>query len=387
MARYEHLFFFYIIRIALLLCRKLQDISVMLSKWETTKALFCNQVGRHKKVRCLLCPHRCLIEVGQMGICKVRVNQEGTLYSRIYGKVSSSVVEPIEKRPFYHFLPGSPALTISSVGCNMSCRHCQNWQISQAPMQNLKIPHMVYSPEDIVAIAEKNHCPSIVFAYNEPIIWYEYVKDVGKEAHKKGLKVLLVTNGYISSDVIDELSPLIDAVNIDIKAFNDRFYRKICGVPSRKPIFEAILQFKAKNIHLELSHLLIPGETDKLTNIRVFSEWVRDNLGSEIPVHFLAFFPAYKMLNVNETPIETLNNAQKIAKSIGLNYAYIGNLRGSPGEHTHCPQCGELVIKRQDFSILEYNLSSDNKCKKCSQKIPIVGDFSDQQYPWHKSYY
>ena len=321
-----------------------------------------------------------------MGICKVRANQEGILYSRIYGKVSSSVVEPIEKRPFYHFMPGSLALTISSVGCNMSCRYCQNWQISQAPVQNLAIPHMVYSPEDIVAIAEKNQCPSIAFAYNEPIIWYEYIKDVGEEARKKGLKVLLVTNGYIAHDVINELSPLIDAVNIDIKAFNDRFYRKICGVPSRKSIFEAILQFKSKGVHLELSNLLIPGETDRLTDIRVFSEWVRDNLGNETPVHFLAFFPASKMLNINQTPIETLNNARKIAKSIGLDYAYIGNLRGSPGENTYCPQCGEIAIKRQDFTILEYNLSSDNNCKTCSQNIPIVGEYTEQKFPWQKNY-
>jgi pyruvate formate lyase activating enzyme len=358
----------------------------MLSKGNTVKAQFYERVGRHTKIRCLLCPHRCLIEESKKGICKVRVNQEGTLYSEIYGKVSSAVVEPIEKRPFYHFWPGSLALTISSVGCNMQCRYCQNWQISQAPVENLVIPHMTYTPEDIIAIAEKNQCPSIAFAYNEPIIWFEFIKDVGIEARKRGLKILLVTNGYISSDVVDELSPLIDAVNIDLKAFNDRFYRKICGVPSRKPILDTVVRFKDKGVHLELSHLLIPGQTDTLTDIRQFSEWVKENLGGEIPVHFLAFFPAFKMLNVNQTPVETLNNAQKIAKSIGIKYSYIGNLRGSPGENTHCPQCGDIIIKRQDFSILEYAISSDHRCNKCKQEIPITGKYTEHKFPWRKSF-
>ncbi|MHA1838996.1 MAG: AmmeMemoRadiSam system radical SAM enzyme [Candidatus Ranarchaeia archaeon] len=363
-----------------------QIIIGMMSKGIGTQAQLFEKVGRHNKIRCILCPHRCLIESGQKGFCQVKINKDGVLYSEIYGKVSSTVVEPIEKRPFFHFWPGSLVLTISSVGCTMRCQYCQNWQISQAPIEKLEIPYMSYTPEDIIVMAKKNQCQAIGFAYNEPIVWYEYVKDVAAKAQENNIKIILVTNGYVSSEAIEQLAKVVDAVNIDVKAFNDRFYRKICGVPTRKPVLDAAIRFKEKGVHVELSHLLIPGETDKLTEIRLFSEWVHDALGPDTPVHFLSFYPAFKMLNISQTPIETLNNAQKIARSIGLRYPYISNLRGSPGENTYCPSCGAEVIRRQEYAILKYGLSEDKKCNTCNEDIPVIGKYTPQNFHWRKSY-
>jgi pyruvate formate lyase activating enzyme len=271
------------------------------------------------------------------------------------------------------------------MGCNLSCQYCQNWQISQAPNQNLDIPFTYYSPKEILQLAVKNYCKLIVFAYNEPLIWHEYILDTGKLAHDQGLQVAISTSGYASQETINELIPVVDAVVVDIKAFNDQFFRKICGVPSKKPVLDAITAFKEHGVHLELSYLLIPEKNDKLADLRSLCEWIVDSLGDTVPLHFAPFFPAFHMLNVPQTPSDTLDNAYKIAKSIGLKHVYISNRLGKDYENTICSQCQKEVIVREAGEITQWNLTAENNCKSCNTPAPIQGNYTKSNLLWRKS--
>ena len=323
-------------------------------------------------VRCTICPRKCVIKPGQRGFCGTRENRDGRLYTLIYGELSASAIDPIEKKPLFHFEPGSLTFSISTVGCSFKCPWCQNYHISQVLPEEYRTTHM--EPEEVVRLAKRYKCPSISITYNEPIIWLEFVEDVGKLAKHEGLKVVLVTNGYISLEALDAVAPLIDAANVDIKSFSPEFYRRYCK-GDLEGVLKAVVAMKEKGIHVETTLLVIPGLNDNEEELRAFFKWHYEELGPDTPVHISRFFPAYKMLYKEPTPVSTLQKAYDIAREAGLNFVYVGNLPGNPGEHTYCPGCGEPVIRREGFDIVDWRLDEQMRCPNCGTRIPIRGRY------------
>ena len=321
-------------------------------------------------VRCTICPRRCVIKPGERGFCGTRENRDGKLYSLIYGEVSASAVDPIEKKPLFHFEPGSLTFSISSVGCSFRCPWCQNYHISMAKPEEYRTVRM--GPEEVVRLAKQYGCPSISITYNEPLIWLEYVEDVGKLAKREGLEVVLVTNGYITLEALDAVAGLIDAANVDVKSFSDDFYRRYCK-GDLESVLQAVVAMKEKGIHVETTTLLIPGLNDSEEELKALCKWHYEYLGPDTPIHFSRFFPCYKMLFKPPTPTSTLQKAYDIAVETGLRYVYVGNLPGNPCEHTYCPGCGRPVIKRMGFEIVEWRLDEHMRCTDCGAKIPIRG--------------
>ncbi len=318
------------------------------------------------KVRCELCPFRCVLKEGQVGVCRVRKNIGGKLYTLNYGKVSSIAVDPIEKKPLFHFFPTSEVLSLSTVGCNLRCRHCQNWEISQVGVEAPFLRDM--SPQDVMKIAENYE--GIAWTYNEPVIWHEFTMDVSKMAKKEGLYTVYVTNGYINEEPLDEVLRYIDAFNIDVKAFSEDFYRRITG-GSLAPVLRSVEKVKRAGKHVELTYLIIPTLNDSEEEIRNFASWVAD-LDAEIPVHFSRFFPMYKLTELPPTPVKTLHRAYKIAKDVGLEYVYLGNTWEPEYESTYCPECGNLLIERVYYHTRIVGLSKEGRCKKCGRRINVV---------------
>ncbi|WP_461866962.1 AmmeMemoRadiSam system radical SAM enzyme [Thermococcus sp.] len=341
------------------------------------EAMYWERV-KDSTVRCRLCPLNCIISEGKRGSCRIRKNIRGKLYTLNYGLVSSIASDPVEKKPLFHFWPGSCALSIGTVGCNMHCKHCQNWEISQA---DEKFPYLQKAtPESIVAIAKRYGCESIAYTYNEPTIWYEFVLDTAKLAREKGINNILVTNGYINEEPFRKLAPYIDAMNIDIKAFDDKFYMKIAGVPGGEPSRKiAEIAKKEFGIHVELTYLIIPTLNDRDEEFRTFARWVVGELGDDTPVHFSRFFPHYKLVSLPPTPMETVERAYRIAKEEGLKFVYIGNAPGHYGENTYCPRCGKPLIVRWGFEIEEYHIK-DGRCEYCGEPIPVVGTYTKKRY-------
>lgn len=318
------------------------------------------------KVQCNTCNHRCKIGINKRGICEVRENIDGRLYMLNYGLVSSINIDPIEKKPLYNFHPGSRVLSIGTVGCNFRCLHCQNYSISAAKIDDYPLEKL--HPEDIVSLAKKYNTDGISWTYNEPTIWYEFTYDTSKIAKKDDLTVSYVTNGYITEEALKEISPYLDAANVDVKAFRDDFYRRVCHA-KLEPVLTTCKLIKELGIHLEITYLVIPTFNDDEEEIKDFCRWVVE-LDPSIPVHFTAFYPQYKMLDVPPTPIETLNRAYEIGKDKGIEYVYLGNVH-SDRDNTYCPNCGALLIKRSGFSILD-NKIRDKKCPRCNFKINLI---------------
>jgi len=335
------------------------------------EALFYRKLDNNR-VRCELCPWMCTLSDGQVGVCGVRKNRDGKLYSLNYGLLTATAIDPIEKKPLYHFYPQAPIFSISTVGCNFRCPWCQNWEISQSKVDELKEEEYT-PPERIINIMERYNTPFLAFTYNEPLIWYEYVLDTAKLARSKGYKNVLVTNGHISLDPLDNLLPYLDAANVDIKAFNRDTYLKIIG-GRLEAVLESTLEMKRKGIHVETTYLVIPGVNDSYEEFKKMVKWHLDNLGPETPLHISRFFPMYKYHDKEPTPIGLLTSFWKIAKEEGILYVYVGNVPGHEGENTYCPGCNKLVIRRGGFSIIEWNLDKNNRCKFCGTKIHIVGE-------------
>lgn len=321
------------------------------------------------KVRCSLCNHRCTIPEGKRGICTIRENRKGTLYSLVYGKLVAVHVDPVEKKPLYHFRPGHSSLSIASVGCNFRCLFCQNFDISQMPRDRGAIMGEDYTPKQVVDEALTDGCESIAYTYTEPSVWYEFNKDTGMLAKKKGLKSIYVTNGFMSREMLDD-QKFIDAANVDLKAFDDKFYREICG-GRLEPILENLKYMKKKKIWLEVTTLIIPGKNDSDDELKQAAEFVAGELGRDTPWHLSAFHPAYKMLDVPPTPVETLVRAYKIGKEAGLDYVYVGNVAIDTGRDTECPGCGETLIRRRWFEVLE-NKVEKGRCPACGHEIAGV---------------
>jgi len=323
---------------------------------------------KEKTVQCQLCPRFCVLKPGEIGNCHVRKNEKGKLISLVYAKPCSLALDPIEKKPLYHFLPGEQALSVATIGCNLHCKHCQNWEISQAKPQEFK--SLEIKPEEIVKETKKKKAKIISYTYTEPTIFYEYMLDICKIAKKEKIKNTTVTNGFINPEPLKELCKYIDGSNIDLKSIDDEFYKRVCG-GRVEPVLEAIKIMKEKGVWIEITNLLIPGLNDSTEQISRLVEWIKKNLGKDVPLHFTSFYPTYKMLNLPPTSLETLRKARKIALSKGLHFVYTGNLPDEEGSTTFCPKCKKVLIKRKGFGVIENNLKK-GKCPECDEKIAGV---------------
>lgn len=328
------------------------------------EALFYSIDDESKKtVTCSLCFHRCQIAEGRRGICKVRENHDGILYTLVYGKLVSTNVDPIEKKPLFHVLPGSRSMSIATVGCNFRCLHCQNYQIAQYPaLHEGEIPGSEVTPRQVVDTARKYNCASISYTYIEPTVFYEFAYDTAKLAHEQGIKNVFVSNGYTSPEATRGIAPYLDANNIDLKAFSDRFYREVCGA-KLAPVLETIELMKSLGVWVEVTTLIIPGwndSDDELAQIAGFIKGVDVN----IPWHVSRFHPTYKMTDREATPVATLSRAREIGLAAGLNYVYVGNIHGEKGEDTICSNCGETIISRTGYTIVNQS-HEKGKCLSC----------------------
>jgi len=319
-------------------------------------------------VHCYLCSHHCRISEGKRGICGVRENIDGTLYSLVYGKLIASAIDPIEKKPLFHFLPGSSAYSIATVGCNFSCLNCQNYDISQMPKPKRPIYGDEVAPEEVVKMAKRHKCKSIAYTYTEPTIFFEYAYDIAKLAKKEGIRNVFVSNGYITEEALRVIAPFLDANNIDLKSFSDEFYRKVCGA-RLEPILNAIRLHKELGIWVEITTLVIPSLNDSEENFRKIAEFIK-NLDENIPWHVSRFYPAYKLHDQPPTPVETLSRARKIGLEVGLKHIYQGNVPGE-GENTFCPNCGRVLIERYSYEVTQ-NSVKDSKCPYCDTKVSGV---------------
>jgi pyruvate formate lyase activating enzyme len=307
----------------------------------------------------------CLIEHGQSGDCRIRINIDGVLRTVVYGYPCSIAVDPMEKKPLFHFLPGSKILSTATVGCNLHCKNCQNWPISQANPEDSEA--VFCPPEKLVELAKEYRCPSLAYTYTEPIVYYEYTYDSAKLAREAGIRNVLVTAGYTNPEPWRELLKYIDAANIDLKGITDDFYRDVCSA-TLKPVQTALIIAKASGVHVEVTNLIIPTLNDKPEQIGELCRWIKANLGSETPTHFSRFFPRYQMQNLPPTSPKTLDTAREIAISEGLDYVYIGNVLSEAGQSTHCPGCKQVLIGRSGYSILQDRLR-DGHCPNCGREI------------------
>ena len=329
------------------------------------EALFYKKLGENA-VKCNLCSHRCpRITDSKRGLCCVRENIDGKLYSLVYGKLIASNIDPIEKKPLFHFLPGSSSYSIGTAGCNFRCENCQNYDISQLPKERNIIVSKDITPEEIVAEAKRSKCESIAYTYSEPTIFFEYAYDIAKLARKEGIKNVLVTNGYMTEEALREIAPYLDATNIDLKSFSDNFYHKNCGA-RLKPVLDSIKLHKTLGIWTEITTLIIPTLNDSEEEMRKIAEFIKD-LGAETPWHVSQFYPIYNLLDLPRTPIATLRLAKEIGKEVGLRYVYVGNVLGE-GENTLCYNCGSLLIERYGYRIMR-NRIADLVCPDCGANI------------------
>lgn len=321
-----------------------------------------------ESVKCDLCPHRCMLNNGQRGFCRVRECRNGKLYTLVYELPCSLHADPIEKKPIFHMLPGSKSFSIATVGCNSRCKFCQNWQISQVGPEEAK--NVKFTCKQVVQEALDTGCRSIAYTYSEPNVFYEYMIDTARLAKAKGIKNISVTGGMINPRPLRELAKYIDAANIDFKAFDDNYLKTICA-QNLKSITETIKISKESGIWVELTNLIVPTLNDSLDKIKEMALWIKKNVGAETPLHFSRFWPMYKLKNLPPTPVSTLEKAREAALDAGLEYVYIGNLPGHEGNNTYCPSCKSLVIGRKGYTITSINMVG-SKCKGCGHRIPGI---------------
>lgn len=317
-------------------------------------------------VNCNLCPWNCRISEGERGVCEVRENNDGKLYSLSYDNLSSSSLDPIEKKPLFNFAPGTKTYSICTPGCNWKCKYCQNWQLSQGSIRGRSV-----EPREIVEAAKKSGARGISYTYTEPTIFYELAYDTARIAKEEGLYNTFVTNGYINPEPIREIGPYLDAVTVDFKGSGDEeFLKDFAGVKSVDPIYKAIKEYRDQGVHVEITDLIVPKVGDSEAKIKQLVDWIVENLGQETPVHFLRFYPAHEVQDLPPTDVGKLETARDIAESAGLNYVYLGNVRKE--NHTTCPSCGNRVVRRSAGRVLELDLS-DGECSKCGTRIGISG--------------
>lgn len=329
------------------------------------EAMFYKKLG-DKMVQCQLCPRECMISNGKRGFCRNRENHEGKLYTLVYAKPTVVDIGPIEKAPIYHFFPGHFRLCLTCASCNLRCKYCQNWHLSQKSLEELNVSF--YTPSEIVKEAKKHGLNSISFTYTEPTVYYEYLYDISSIAKTEGLRTSIVSNGYINPEPLSKLLSVLDAVKIDLKGFSEEFYREICQA-SLGPVLKSLITVKESKTWLEIVNLVVPTLNDDLKMIDAMCQWIKKNLGLDTPIHFTRFFPNYKLTHLPPTPIVTLEKAYETAVKNGLRYVYIGNVPGHIRNSTFCPSCGKRIIHRNHFEIFEMNLA-EGRCKFCNFPIP-----------------
>jgi len=334
-------------------------------KW-SKEAMYSIETPRG--IKCQLCPHACVLKEGETGDCRTRVNNKGKLYTIAYGNPCASHVDPIEKKPLYHFLPSSKAFSIATAGCNLACLNCQNWEISQSSPKDTRNYDLM--PWRLIEECKKYKCKSIAYTYSEPIAFYEYTYDSAKLAKELGIKNILVTAGYINEEPLREISKYIDAANIDLKSFSNEIYEMLNG-GTLQPVLNTLKILKEENVWIEITNLIVPSWTDDFDMIKKMCDWLVDNGLNEYPLHFSRFHPMYKLTNLPSTPTSTLEKARNIALIAGIKYVYIGNVPGTNAENTFCPNCKKTLIERRGYSIISNNII-DAKCKYCGEKISGV---------------
>jgi len=321
------------------------------------------------KVKCHLCSHRCVISPSQRGVCGVRENREGKLFSLVFGRAISMNVDPIEKKPLFHLLPGSTSFSIATVGCNFRCLQCQNHEISQMPIDEKRIDGSVVSPSRIVSLAKENRCRSISYTYTEPTIYFEYAYETAALASQEGIRNIFVTNGYMTEEALKTIQPYLDGANVDLKSYQEKFYKEVCGA-RLKPVLESLKLMKALGIWVEITTLVIPTLNDSERELEEIAQFIL-SLGAEVPWHLSAFYPTYKLINLPRTPAATLHRAREIGLKTGLRYVYCGNIPGQGGEDTFCPHCGRIVIHRMGFRVVKNDVAG-GECQHCHEKIDGV---------------
>ena len=321
-----------------------------------------------KFVQCQLCPKRCHVGAGGRGYCEVRENRNGDYYNLVYGRAASVNIDPIEKKPLFHVLPGSPIYSFATAGCNLECKNCQNWQLSQARPENL--PAVYLPPAKLVEAARRQGCSLIAGTYSEPTIFFEYLLDVAAEGNRHGLRTTMISSGYINPQPMIDLCRELAAIKIDLKSMRDEFYRSNCE-GTLKPVLDTIELVKKQGVWLEIVYLVIPTLNDSEAEIRDLARWVRTNIGNDVPLHFSRFHPAYRLKNLPPTPYETLDRCHKLARAEGLQYVYVGNLPSHSGANTICPKCGKVLIRRELFRVAQNHIRG-GRCEFCQHPIPGI---------------
>ncbi|MBI5231686.1 MAG: AmmeMemoRadiSam system radical SAM enzyme [Coriobacteriales bacterium] len=322
------------------------------------------------RIRCHLCPNACLIHAGGRGICGARGEFEGELQALTYGLVSSMAVDPIEKKPLFHYRPGTQVLSLGSVGCSMRCGHCQNWEISRSESD---VGVRYITPEDVVEAASRAHTPGIAFTYNEPIIWLEYVLDVGRLARERGLYIAMVTNGYVTGEGLDAFSEVVDVWRVDIKGFTDATYRRLCRVPHPEAVREQAVRAKHTfGMHVECVTNVVPTVNDSDDELRDVARWISKELGPATPWHVTRFMPYLEFADLPPTPVATLARAEEIGREEGLHFVYLGNVATEGGEDTRCPSCGQVAVARRGFAVVDEKFTAEGHCRQCGGDLGIV---------------
>ncbi|HIE52799.1 MAG TPA: AmmeMemoRadiSam system radical SAM enzyme [Armatimonadetes bacterium] len=329
------------------------------------EARYYKQLGL-QRVKCLICPRECVVDDVERGYCATKENRGGKYYSLVYGKPCAVHVDPIEKKPFFHVLPGTRAFSIATAGCCMECKYCQNWDISQFRPEQTR--NYDLSPAEVVRQAKRTRSRSIAFTYSEPVVFYEYMYDTARLAKQEGIHPVVVTSAYICEEPLRDLCHQVSAIKVDLKAFTEKFYREICD-STLKPVLDALQVIKEERVWLEIVYLVVPTLNDNPAEIKQLARWVKANLGPGVPVHFTRFYPMYKLKNLPPTPVSTLERCRTVALEQGLHYVYLGNVPGHPGEHTYCPHCHKPVIKRVAYYIKE-NKVRNGKCGYCGTRLP-----------------
>lgn len=336
------------------------------SRYVTEAKFYEKLPGR--AVRCKLCPRECVVADGGRGYCRVRENRGGRYQTLVHSRVVAAHIDPIEKKPFFHFLPGTEALSVATGGCNVNCKFCQNWEISQPRPEELEARYL--PPEELAAAARRNRCPVVAFTYSEPTVFTEYVLDAAEAAGREGVRSVTVSNGFIQQAPLRELCRRLSAVKVDLKSFSENYYRDVVR-GELKPVLETIVTARKHARWLEIVYLVVPTLNDSEAEFRATARWMKTEVGADVPVHFTRFYPKYLLKNLPPTPVATLERAKAVVEAEGLQYVYIGNVPGHPGENTYCPKCRRLLIERAGFTIAQTHLKK-GKCEGCGQAIPGV---------------
>ena len=324
----------------------------------------------YKKIKCKLCPRECVIDDRERGYCGVRENRGGTYYSLVHSRVCAAHVDPIEKKPLFHFLPGTVAFSLATAGCNVNCKMCQNWDISQFRPEQVASNYL--PPRDVTGVARQYRCPSIAYTYSEPVVFCEYVLDCAEAGRAAGVKSVVISGGYIQEEPLKELCRRVDAIKIDLKAYSEKYYKEVVN-GELKPVLKALATIRKQGTWSEIVYLVVPTLNDSDEEFRGLARWVKTELGVDVPVHFSRFHPEYLLKNLPPTPLATLERAKAICDAEGLHYVYIGNVPGHPAESTVCPKCRRVVVERAGFTVQAMHLDA-GKCRFCHQPVPGVWD-------------